>query len=149
MQSSCPPPSRHARNYLQKLGSYLLNSLISHPPHSCLVPCMGCLQYKMEIDAGHYQLTRQPEAGSLLNPTGKSQRLQHPRLYQHKLESFQLIPHLYFLLNSRNNLGCTKEPETSEFEWSTGIECSGYLFFLCMIKFWNSNMDCSDSKGVV
>lgn len=74
----------------------------------------------MEIDAGHNQLTEQPEAGSLLNLTGKSQGMQDPP-YQRKLGSFQLIPHLNFLFNPRNNLGCTKQPLSSEFEWSAGI----------------------------
>lgn len=40
----------------------------------------------MEIDAGHYQLTKQTEAGSLLkNLTGKSQGMQDPPLHQDKL----------------------------------------------------------------
>lgn len=76
----------------------------------------------MEIDAGHYQLTKQTEAGSLLkNLTGKSQGMQDPPLHQDKLQSFQLIPSLTFLLNTTNNLGCTKQPVSSEFEWSAGI----------------------------
>lgn len=75
----------------------------------------------MEIAAGHNQLTKQPETGFLLNLTGKSQGVQDPPPYQHKLGSFQLIPNLNFLLNTRNNLGCTKQTVSSEFEWSAGI----------------------------
>lgn len=65
--------------------------------------------------------SKQLEAGSFLNLTGKSQGMQNPPLYQQKLETFQQIPNHNFLLNTRNNLGCTKQVVSSEFECSTGI----------------------------